>query len=186
MCAMMPMFRVLLSASCLGIADLLSAYCLPPVMSERLVRFGHAVRVLALLHRAAAKVRRVHELVGQLLLHRLAVAARPRVADQPPDAEREAAVGVHFHRHLIVAAADAARFHFEARLDVVDRLLESLDGIIAGLLFDDVEAFIQDALGRAPLAIVHHAVDELADERALIERVRCNITLWNLSASWHG
>ena len=48
---------------------------LPPVVRERLVGFGHAMRVLALLHRATAQVRGVEQLIRQLFFHRLAVAA---------------------------------------------------------------------------------------------------------------
>src|SRR4029079_14007455 len=141
---------------------------LPAIVRERLVRFGHAVRVFALLHRAAAQVRRVEQLIGQLLLHRLAVAARPGVAHEPPDAQREPAVRVHLDRHLVVTAAHAPRLHFEARLDVVHGLLEDLDRIVAGALFDDVEAPIQDPLGRAALAVAHDGADELRQQRALV------------------
>jgi hypothetical protein len=44
-------------------------------MRKRLVGFRHPVRVFALLDCAAAKVRSVEELVGQFLLHGLAVTA---------------------------------------------------------------------------------------------------------------
>src|SRR5436190_23274246 len=109
MWAMMPMLRVRLSGVWRGIANVpIPKNLLPAVVGERLVGFGHPVRVFALLHRAAAEVCRVEQLVGELLLHRLAVAARARVGDEPADAEREAAVRVHFDRHLVVAAADAA------------------------------------------------------------------------------
>src|SRR5207247_9992203 len=121
----------------------------------------------------------------QLLLHRLAVAARTRVADKPPDAERQAAVRVHFDRHLIVRPADAPRFDFEARLDVVDRLLEDFQRIVAGLLLDDVEALLDDPLGGAPLPVAHHAADELAHQRALIDRIRLDVALRDFSSSWH-
>src|SRR5204862_3111454 len=130
-------------------------------------------------------VRGVEKLVRQPLLHRLAVAAGAGIADQPADAERQAPVRVHFDRHLIVRSADAPRLHFETRLDVVDRLLEHLQRIVAGLVLDDVEALIDDPLGGAALAVTHHAVDELADQRALIDRIRQDIALRNLSASWH-
>src|SRR5450756_2403763 len=93
-------------------------------MGERLVGFGHPVRVFALLHRAAAQVGRIHQLVGELLFHRLAVAARAGVADEPADAERQAAIRVDLDRHLVIGATHAPRLHFETRLDVVDRLLE--------------------------------------------------------------
>src|SRR5262245_62438117 len=112
MCAMMPMLRVFANGDCLGITRYsgLVARCssLPPVVGERLVGFRHPVRVLALLDGAAAQVRGDEELVGQLLLHRLAVAPLAGVADQPTDAQREAAVRIDFHRHLLVRAADAA------------------------------------------------------------------------------
>src|SRR5205823_5690660 len=81
--------------------------------------------------------------------------------------------------------ADAPGLHLEARLDVVDRLLEHLQRIVAGLLFDDVEAFIDDELRRAPLAVAHDAVDEFAHERALIERIRRNVALWDFSSTRH-
>src|SRR5262245_33691321 len=104
MCAMMPIFRVLANGDCLGIStsqlgvgdwglgiglsngrqaarsqspipNPQSPYVsLPAIVSKRLVRFGHAVRVFAFLDRAAAEVGCVEQLVGQLLLHRLAVA----------------------------------------------------------------------------------------------------------------
>src|SRR5438105_11166273 len=141
--------------------------------------------VLALLDRAAAQVRRVEQLVGQLLLHRLAVAARRRVADDPADAEREPAVWVHFDRHLVVAAADAARLHLEARLDVVDRLLEDLERIVARLLFDDVEALVEDPRGGAALAVAHDRADELGHQRALINRIRRNFALRNFTSTRH-
>src|SRR6185369_13025134 len=83
------------------------------------------------------------------------------------------------------AAADAARLDLETRLDVIDRLLERLHRIVAGLLFDDVEALVEDPLRSAPLAVAHHAVDELADQRAVVKRIRRNVALRNLSSSWH-
>src|SRR5262245_46607233 len=52
-----------------------SAVRLPAVVSERLVRFSHPVRVFALLDGAATHVGGVHEFVRELLLHRLAVGA---------------------------------------------------------------------------------------------------------------
>src|SRR5688572_6179986 len=170
MWAMMPMFRVFSSGACLAITKL------PTVVRESLVRFGHAVSVFAFLDGAASEIRRVEQLVGQLLLHRLAVAPRAREANQPADAEREAAIRIHFDRDLVVRAANAARFHFERRLDVVDGLLEDLQRIVARTLLDQVEALIQDALRGGPLALAHDRVDELGDERALIERVRHQLT----------
>src|SRR4051812_11142649 len=143
------------------------------------------MNVFALLDGPAAEVGRVEQLVGQLLLHRLAVAARGGVANDPADAQGEPPVRVHFHRHLVVAAADAARLHLEARLDVVDRLLEDLQRIVVGLLLDDVEALVKDPRRGAALAVAHHRADELGDERALVQRIGWNFALGNFSSSWH-
>src|SRR4029453_4482857 len=114
-----------------------------------------------------------------------AVAARTRVADDPTDAERKPAVGVDLDRHLVVAAADPARLHLEARLHVVDRLLEDFQRIVAGLLLYDVEALIEEAPAPAPLAVWDHAGDGLGPERALIEGVRRPIALGYFSSSRH-
>src|SRR4051812_37628834 len=99
MWAMMPMLRVLLSGDCLAISKKPGIWSsgrlrLPAVVRERLVGFRHAMHVFALLHGAAAQVARVEQLVGQLFLHRLPVAAFAGVADQPADAERQAAVRI--------------------------------------------------------------------------------------------
>src|SRR5436190_22724676 len=105
MWAMMPMLRVFASDVSLGI----SISCrfppqaeLPTVVCERFVGFGHAVNVFALLHRAAAEIGRVHALVGEPFLHRRAVPAIARTADDPADAQRQAAVRIHLDRDLSV------------------------------------------------------------------------------------
>src|SRR5262249_53103729 len=152
---------------------------------ERLVGFRHPVHVFALLTGASPEVRGVAQLVGELLGHRLAVAALAREADQPADAERQAAVRVHFDRHLVVAPADAARLHFERRLDVLDRLLEDLERIVARLFLNRRQAAVHDSLGSAALAVAHQRADELGDQRAAVDRIEGNITLWNLAASRH-
>src|SRR6185295_5909615 len=53
------------------------------------------------------------------------------------------------------------------------------------LFLDDVEALVEDALGRAALAAAHHAVDELGDERAVVQRIGRDVALGNFSSSWH-
>src|SRR5262245_26285093 len=117
MWAMMPMFRVRANGVWRGITTYSATLTnrrmdeltdLPAIVGEGLVGFGHTMRVFALLDGAAAQVRRVEQLVRELLLHRLAVAALPRVEDQPANAERQAAVRIDFDRHLVVRAANTA------------------------------------------------------------------------------
>src|SRR5579884_2799017 len=72
MCAMMPMLRV----SSMGTVRATVVAPLPPVMGKGAVGLGHAVHILALLDGPAAVVGRVHQLVGQLLHHRVPARAR--------------------------------------------------------------------------------------------------------------
>ena len=53
----------------------------------------------------------------------------------------------------------------------LDGLLEHLDGRTAGLLADLLERVVDDLLGDRLLAVEHHAVDELRDELAVVDRV---------------
>src|SRR3954447_14583457 len=202
MCAMMPMLRVRPSGVSLGIAVFVCRpglqtrhrggpqavpyrNLLPAIMCERLIGLGHPVCVFPFLHGATPEVRRIEQLVRELLGHRLAVAARACVADEPSDAERQAAVRVRFDRHLVVGAADAARLLFERRLDVLDRLLEHLHRIVARLLLNRSQAAVHDPLGCAALPVAHQRADELGDERAAVDRIEGNVALRNFSTSWH-
>src|SRR4029078_13019598 len=88
-------------------------------------------------------------------------------------------------RHLVVRAADAARLHFETRLDVVNRLLEHLERIVSRLFLHDVHRLVHDLLGGRALSAAHDRADELGDQRALIDRVRRNLPFGNFSTSRH-
>src|SRR6266849_7639199 len=97
MCAMIPMLRVSSSLNALPIvpetaffspvrvatASLTkTTHSLPAIMRECLVRFRHAVHVFLLLHGPAARIRRVDQLIRELVHHRLA-RALPRILQQP-------------------------------------------------------------------------------------------------------
>src|SRR3989304_5933426 len=88
MWATMPMFRRL-SSAIVG-ATITAPMRLPAVVRERLVRLGHAVRVLALLHGAALRVARVQDLGDELVRHRPLVFALPGVVHQPAQPQRRA------------------------------------------------------------------------------------------------
>src|SRR5204863_5262303 len=97
----------------------------------------------------------------------------------------EAAVRVDLDRHLVVRAADAPRLHLEARLAVVDRLLEDLERIVAGLVLHDGEAAVEDRLRRAALAVAHDGAQELGDQRAAVHRIRRNFALGDFASTGH-
>src|ERR671936_123521 len=87
---------------------------LPPVVGEGLVRLRHTVGVLAPLDRRPLSLRRVHDLVRELLGHGL---ARPgaRRRDQPAHRQRDAAIAPYLDRHLVGRAADPPRLNLEDR-----------------------------------------------------------------------
>src|SRR5262249_36394645 len=68
---------------------------LPAVVRERLVRFRHAVHVFLLLDGSAARIRCVHQLVGQLIDHGLA-RTLPRILQQPANRQRLPPERIHF------------------------------------------------------------------------------------------
>src|SRR5712664_2868588 len=157
---------------------------LPPVMRERLVRFCHAVHVFLLLHRPAARIRRIDQFIRQLVHHRLA-RALPRILQQPANRQRLPAERLHFHRNLVVRAAHAPRLHFQQRLHVLDGFLENFQRIVVGLLRHLVHRAVKHALRRRLLAFPHHRADELLHNVAGIHRIGRLHSPENKSFAWH-
>src|SRR3982750_3912404 len=122
-----------------------------PVVRESLVSFSHTMDFLALLHRTATALGRFLELAGKANRHRLLAALLRRLAD-PAHRERYAPHRAHFHRHLVVGAADAPALHLDDRLHVLHRLAEHLDRVLAGLRFNGFQRAVDDALGDRLLA----------------------------------
>src|SRR5262249_2868692 len=167
-----------------------TARFLPPVVGERLVRLGHLVRVLALLHRVALVLRGIEDLRGELLDHRL-FAALARVVDEPPHPQRLRPVRPDVDRDLAGRADDAARLDLDLGLDVRQRLLPHLHRIVLGALGDDVERLVDDLLRDGLLAAVHHGVDELGQAAAQLVRrvgelrIRENLALGDFTFAGH-
>src|SRR3954470_3884807 len=195
MCAMMPILRVSFRGDCRAMvlplflfssSALLYAYhrALPAIMGERLVGLGHAVGVFLLLDGGAAVLRGVQELAREAGAHRL-LAAPHGAVDDPAHRQRQLAGGAHLDGHLIGGAADAPGLHLDRGLDVLDRLLEHLHRIVVGLRPDGLQGVVQDALGDRLLAVLHHHVDELGDQLRVVERIRQDLALRDLSAPGH-
>src|SRR5262249_28719514 len=147
---------------------------LPAVVGEGLVGLGHAVRVLTLAHRGAPVLGSVHELVRQAERHGL-LAAVAGGLDDPAHGQCLAAGGPGFNRYLVGGATDAARLHFDHRLDVVEggrQYFDRLSARLAGLLGDAVEGAVDDALGGGLLAALHDDVHELGKHLVVELRVR--------------
>src|SRR6202140_5366580 len=188
MCAMIPMLRVSSSLNTRAILSfqvpLLRNSLLPAIMRECLVRFRHAVHVFLLLHRPAARIRRVGPLFRQLVHHRLA-RALPRILQQPANRQRLPAERIHFHRNLVVRAAHASRLDFQQRFHVLDGFLENLQRIVVGLLRHLIHRAVKHALRRRLLAFPHHRADELLHNVAGIDRIGRLRSPENESFAWH-
>ena len=139
-------------------------------MSESLVGLGHLVGILALLHGVAGVVGSIHDLSSQALGHGLLTTAAA-VSSQPAQAQSLAASGADLQGDLVVSAANTAGLALEAGHDVLHRLLESLERIVASLLLDHGESLVNDLLSDALLAVQHDAVDQTGDHLGIVNRI---------------
>src|SRR3954452_22820740 len=166
-------------------------------MRKRLIRLRHAVDVVLALVGAALLVLGVEELVGEALGHRLLAALAGGHAEaagralggeleEPADRERARPAGGHLDGHLVRRAADAAGADLEDGRERLDRRLELLHRILAGALADDREGVVDDALGRALLAVEHDLVADLADQARAEDGVRLDGPDGCGSAARHG
>ena len=139
-------------------------------MCERLVRLCHLVGILALLHGVTSVVGSIHDLGGQTLGHGLLTTAAA-VSGQPAQTQGLAAGRADFQRNLVVSATNTAGLALEAGHDVLHRLLESFQRIVAGLFLNHGESLVNDLLSDALLAIQHHAVDQTGDHLGIVNRI---------------
>src|SRR5690606_34212163 len=107
---MIPMLRVFSNENsrAIGISPFKVPFAvgLPAIVCKRPVGFRHPVGVFLLPHSCAGIVCRIHNFIGQALLHRLLI-AQPRVVDQPAQSQTGAPVRLHLDGHLVVGPADA-------------------------------------------------------------------------------
>ena len=65
------------------------------------------------------------------------------------------------------------------------RLGESIQSVLAGLFLNDGKCIINDLLCDALLAVKHDAVDQLADQNTVINRIGQDFSLGNVTSSGH-
>src|SRR5215217_1557891 len=153
-------------------------------MRESAVRLGHSVRVFTALDRCTRVVEGIQKLVSQLLLHRFARTPSRR-GQEPAHGKRLTPGAFDLHRDLVCRAAHATRLDLDHGRRVPQRLLEHFERSPAGPLRDPVQRAVDDALGRALFAALHHLVDEPRQNLALIACVRCRNPALDLCPTWH-
>src|ERR1700737_190803 len=130
-------------------------------MAEGLVRLSHLVCVFLTLYRRAYVVGGVHQLVGELLRHRLA-GSDAGVADDPATGQGGTPVRSDLDRDLVGGSTDSLGLHLEDGGGVAQDVLDGLQRVpAAGSLLSDVEGAVADPLCRALLAARNHAVEQL-------------------------
>ena len=153
-------------------------------MREGAVRFRHAVRVFALLHGVAAVVGRIEQFARQAGRHGVLAATAGR-RDQPADRQRLGALRTNLDRHLIGRTTDAAAADLNARLDVVQRIMEHAQRVALGARLDRVECGIDDALGDGLLAVQHHRIHELGQNLITKLGIRQDFPLLGTTTTRH-
>src|SRR3990172_13030128 len=157
---------------------------LPPVVDKGLVGLGHAVRIVPLLDRRSLLAVGVHDLRRQTLGHG-ATGAAPGCSQEPAHGQRHLACGTHFQRDLVGGAAYAPRPHLQHRHRVPHRLLEHLARVFLDALAHLVQRIVDDALGDALLAVLHHFVNyRLHPDATVLGVGRCRMAN-DFAASWH-
>ena len=154
------------------------------VVSESLVRLCHLVGILALLNSTAQVVAGIHDLASQTLTHGL-LRTSARVLGDPAKAQGLTTLRTNFHRDLIGGAAYTASLNFERRHDVLHRLGEYFQRFTSGLLTDNIESTVNNLLRNALLAVEHDRVYQLGDELGIIKRIGQNVSLGDITSSWH-
>ena len=140
--------------------------------------------ILTLLHSAAGVVGSIHDLACQALRHG-ALAASTGVCGQPAQTQGLTSLRTNLDRNLIVRTANTACLNLQARHYVLHSLLENLQSVLARLLFDDLECFVNDLLSYALLTIIHDVVNQACDQFGIIHRIRQNIAFCYIASSWH-
>ena len=154
------------------------------VVCERLVRLCHLVGILALLNSTAQIVASVQDLACQTLTHGLFRTSAGVLGD-PTQAQGLTTLRANFHRHLVGSAAYTASLNFQGRHDVFHSLGENLQRFTTGLFTNDIESTINNLLRNALLAVEHDRVYQLGDELGIIKRIGQNVSLGDITSSWH-
>src|SRR5690606_20750021 len=104
---------------------------------------------------------------------------------QPAHGQGQATHGADLDGPLVVAATDATALDLDDGLDVVDREIEHLDRILAGLGLDLVESAIDAALGHSRFAGQHDDVHELRQFDAAELGIRQDFTFGYCATAGH-
>ena len=146
-------------------------------MRERAVRVGHLVSVFTLLNGATTVVCCVEQFARQTVNHGRFIALA-RSSDQPANCQRLTALGTYVNRNLLRCTTHAARTNFYVRSNILQRLMENLQGLLLRLSLDCIERTVDDGFGNRLLAMQHDGIHELRDNQIAELWIRIDLTLF--------
>ena len=126
----------------------------------------------------------IHDLICKAFTHGL-FAAFSGIADKPAKSKSGAAFRSNFDRNLICGTTNTASLDFKAGHDVVHSGGECFNGIVAGLVLDDIECIVDDLLSNTLLAVEHNSVDQTSNQHTVVHRIRQDLSLGNITSSGH-
>src|SRR5918999_4280325 len=180
-CAMIPMFRTRRSGVFLATCTAIIGSSSPSVVCERPVGLCHPVGIFLALHAGADVVLGVQDLACEPAAHRL-LASGAGEAHHPAQGERVRPPRGHLDGHLVGRAADPPATYPEARLDVVEGVVQDGHRVRAGALLDEGEGIVDDLFGDALLTVEHDLVDQLLHKRAPVDGIGGDLPLrWGYS-----
>ncbi len=86
---------------------------------------------------------------------------------------------------MVRRTADAAAADFDPRADVVHRLPEDLEGLLAAALLDEPARTVEDTATEVLLAVAHQLVDEGRDRRIAVHQVGLELADFCSSTTSH-
>src|SRR5512143_277122 len=142
------------------------------------------MRIFALLDSGTLVLNRIHDFASETQAHGF-LAALAGGIHQPAHGQGDSAITTHFDGHLVGGTTNAAGLHFDHRANVIQCLLEHVEGFALALFRHTVERAIDDLLGYSLLAAHHNDVHELGERTIPELRIREDLTLGSFSSSSH-
>src|SRR5438105_1445653 len=154
-------------------------------MRKRAIRLRHFMCIFAFLDRVALPGGSVLYFLGQRVRHRHSFTI-VRVLDDPTHSERNLSRRRYFHRHLIRCPTDPARFYFQPRPNILDRLVYDFQRINRIRTFARLlNCCVNNPLRERFLAALHHSGDEPGHRRTPISGIDVLFLFVNSPSSRH-
>src|SRR5665811_1979055 len=108
-----------------------------------------------------------------------------RISDNPANRQRTRPSRWNFQRYLVGGAADPAGLDLQRWRDRIDCLLQHSNRIVALLLAHYLEGAVSNLFRSGLLATLHHFIDKLGYQLAVIDRIGSGLPFLGSCAAGH-